>query len=95
MLSHSNTASQHLTQYGRILLRMRDSSCKTIIEKVWPRTSTQELQTSILPLLPLKAIRKMYVEATNATLQKIQSTTGFLISILKKLFNRDQPHKDG
>ena len=55
MHRHNNAASQHLTHYGRILLRMEDSRGKTIIEKAWSRTSTQELQTSIQPLLPLKA----------------------------------------
>ena len=33
MHRHSNTASPHLTHYGRILHRMEDSSGKTIIEK--------------------------------------------------------------
>ena len=37
---------------------MEDSGGKTIIEKAWPRTSTQELQTGIDPLLPLKTSRK-------------------------------------
>ena len=64
----NNAASQHLTHYGRILLRIEDSSGKTIIEKAWPITSMQELQNGIQPLLPLKASQKMYAEAANATL---------------------------
>ena len=42
----------------------------------------------------LSKLVKMYAEATNAKLQKIQYTTRFSICILKKLFNRDQPYKD-
>ena len=54
MHRQNNAVSQHLTHYRRILLRMEDNSGKTIIEKGRPRTSTQEVQAAIQPLLPLK-----------------------------------------
>ena len=62
MHRHNDAASQHLTEYGRILLRIEDSSSKTIIEKAWPRTSTQELQIGIQHLLPLKCMLKQLMQ---------------------------------
>ena len=47
MHRHNNAASQNLTHYGRILLRMEVRSGKAIIKKISPRTSAQELQTGL------------------------------------------------